>query len=581
MKSQMHVKPRVQTVVCRNREHMTTYRQQTQASFSEKIKQAGERVSDEQESAAARFQADVLNLERHFESQLRELSESHAEQKLLWEERLSQSAEEWQKMAQEATERLNVLQESLQANEDLLARSDKKAEDDQVLLKQTVEDFRQEREEFQNSYGQLEMKYQDVLSISRQQTAERISLLTERDDLKLRIEDMERLLKQAAEDFELDRKELQREVAILEEKVKGSQSQDLHLSAGSIPENSFGEEVKSDPTNEPDQDAPQLKMEASEDQEVSWTRQASNDPESSNVGEPDDKSEDPYVTSDLESPKIDVNKNCQDQDSSQSGALDKHQEERRPQDVASSTMESLSQMETTVGSLDPCELSEGDATNDHDSESDWDNDFNEEHTNVSPELLDQDIDDELQDFELQSSDHQSKEENVLLQEKIFLLQQKTELLQSLLEHNSKKIQTGCEYLEENYSLKVKMFLLMEHIKVLEIKTSKLTELQARHEDYTWENVTLKRQNAELKKMLRRLQSQTSDERSSLADDVGRIRRENRKLSDLMVEFQGDTRSRISETSRDFEVNTIKLHQALSETQAENTSSIVTRTSPLP
>nr|XP_049596587.1 ninein isoform X1 [Syngnathus scovelli] len=560
------------TMLDKLRDDIAQERQQTQASFSEKIKQAEERVSGEQESAAARFQADVLNLERHFESQLRELSESHAEQKLLWEERLSQarqSAEEWQKMAQEATERLDVLQESLQASEDLLARSDKKAEDDQVLLKQTVEDFRQEREEFQNSYEQLEMKYQDVLSISRQQTAERISLLTERDDLKLRIEDMEKLLKQAAEDFELDRKELQREVAILEEKVKGSQSQDLLLSAGSIPENSFGEEdleMKSDPTDEPDEDAPQLKMEAIEDQEVSWTRKANNDSESSNE-EPDDKSEDPYMTSDLESPKIDVNKKCQDQDSSQSGALDKHQEERGPQDVPFSAMESLSQMETTVGSLDPCELSEGDATNDHDSESDWD-DFNEEHTKVSPELLDQDIDDELQDFELQSSDHQSKEENVLLQEKIFLLQQKTELLQSLLEHNSKKIQTGCEYLEENYSLKVKMFLLMEHIKVLEIKTSKLTELQARHEDYTWENVTLKRQNAELKKMLRRLQSQTSDERSSLAYDVGRIRRENRKLSELM-EFQGDTRRRISETSRDFEV--IKLHQAPSETQAENTS----------
>ncbi|XP_077395456.1 uncharacterized protein nin isoform X1 [Festucalex cinctus] len=643
------------------RDDIAKERQQTEVSFSEKIKQVEDRFSGDQESAAVRFQADILKLEQHYQSELRQLSESHAEQKLLSEAQLQkalQSAEEWQKTMEEETERLNQecveerlelekvhgevmqamvkktqqlqhqvesstiaaqtkemelshqlndlhnrLQESLQAKEELLARSDKKAEDAELLLSQTVEDFRQEREELHSSYTQLEAQYGEILSVSHRQTADRILLLTERDDLKLRIEDMERLLKQAVDDFEMDRKELQGQVAILEEKLKERQTQDLFLGTSkneetaqtSSPENSFSEKdlkMESNSMNESYKNVSQLKMEASE---------TCNDLNTSNFEEPNDNhegvlchGEGSWITTDLELPETDGNSKsfshsqCQDKNLSLevSEALDYHKEQSAPQDVPASTIESPIHKdqwntETVVGSLvlvDPCELSLDDSEDDRGSESDWDH-LKGEHINVSPVC-------EFQDFsifQLHSSYRQTKEEHILLQEKNLLLQQKSELLQSLLEHNSKKIQTGCEYLEENYSLKVKMFLLMEHMKVLEIQASKLKELQARYEDCICENAILKGQNADLKKKVWRLQSWMSDERISLTDDIGRIRQENRKLSELFMEFetQGDILdpgppwSRISEVSPikdscgDLQLQTNKLHQAISELQAKN------------
>ncbi|XP_077416411.1 uncharacterized protein nin isoform X1 [Vanacampus margaritifer] len=645
------------------RDDIAQERQQTEVSFSKKIKQAEDRFSGDQESAAARFQAAILKLEWHYQSELRELSESHAEAQL---HKALQSAEEWQKKMEEETERLhrewaeerlelkkvhgevtqalvketqrlqhqmdssavaaqtkemelshqlndlhNRLQESLQAKEDLLARSDKKAEDAELLLSQTVEDFRQEREELHSSYTQLEAQYEEMLSISHRQTAERILLLTERDDLKLGIEDMEKLLKQAVEDFEMDKKELRGQVAIMEEKVKESQTQDLLLgtSKNEETENSFSEndlKTESDPLNEPDKNVSQLKMDASE---------TGNDLNASNFEKPHDNPEGvlchvegPRIITDLEFPETDGNSKsfshsrCQDKDLSRevSEVLDYHKEESAPQAVPTSTLEIHSHRdqwntETVVGSLalvDPCELSLEDSEDDHGSESDWDY-LKGEHTNVSPKPFDQDIDCEHQDFsnfQLQSSYRQTKEESVLLQEKILLLQQKTELLQSLLEHSSKKIQTGCEYLEENYSLKVKMFLLMEHIKVLEMQASKLKGLQARYDDCVCENAMLKGKNAELQQNVWRLQSQMSDERISLTDDIGRIRQENRKLSELFAEFetQGDTLdpgpawSKISEASHvndsrgELEVQTTKLHQAISELQAKNATTWANR-----
>ncbi|XP_061552628.1 ninein isoform X2 [Phycodurus eques] len=641
-------------------------RQQTEVSFSEKIKQVEDRFSGDQESAAARFQVDILKLEWHYQSELRELSESHAEQKLCWEAQLQralESAEEWRKKTEEGAEGLREweeerlelekvhgeamqamvkknhqlqhqvdnsataaqtkeielshqlnnlhsrLQESLQAKEDLLARSDKQAKDADLLLSQTVEDLQQEREEFHSSHSQLQAQYEEILSISHSQTAERILMLTERDDLKLKIEEMDKLLKQAVDDFELDTKELQEQVAFLMEKLKKTQTQDPGLGVSkngetlitSTSDNSFSEEdlkVESDPTDEPEEDLLQLKRDASENQDlhVSWTcntnvpSERSNDLETSNFEEPDDN---PEVVlchgEDREFPETDGNakdsafshSRCQDKDSSLEalGALEFCKEESGPQDVPTSICESSSHKDQ-------------DSEDDPGSEIGLD-DFNGEHKNVSPKPFDQVVDDEPQNFsifELQCAYCQTREECLLMREKILLLQQKTELLQSLLEHNSKKIQTGREYLEENYSLKVKMFLLMEHINVLEMKASKLKELQTRYEDCLCENAKLKGQNAELKKKVWKLQSSASDERISLTDDISRMRQENRKLSELFMDFEaqrdtldlGFPPSRISEAScvddicGDFEVQTTELHKAISELPTTNTTTRANR-----
>lgn len=261
---------------------MTTYRSDIEVSFSQRIREVEDRFAGDQDSVARRFQADVLKLEQHYQSELKALSESHAEQKLRWEAQLQEALEnaegqrrrmeesveqererldqQWKteqrelgRLHKEEAEELarknrqlqneleefisraqtkeielsrqlndlhSRLQESLETKDELLAQSEKKALELELLLNQTVEDFKQEREELLSSQSELEAKNGELLSISERQISERIELLTERDDLRMKIEELEALLKQAAVDFELERKELQEHVTVLEEKLK-------------------------------------------------------------------------------------------------------------------------------------------------------------------------------------------------------------------------------------------------------------------------------------------------------------------------------------------------------------------------
>lgn len=247
-------------------------RKEIEISFKKRLKEVEDRFSGDQQCVEQRFQADVLKLEQLYQSELKALAESHIMQKLHWEEQLQEAHEKseeqrrmmeetmeqerenaderWKKERQEL-ERLheektgdlvaknqqlqnevdelisvaqtkeielskqlndlhNRLQESLQARDELLAQSEKKAFETELLLKQTVEDFKQERETLLN-----QQSAQNERLIS-----ERMELLTERDDLKRKIEEMEMLLRQAALDFDLEKKELLEDMRVLEEKIK-------------------------------------------------------------------------------------------------------------------------------------------------------------------------------------------------------------------------------------------------------------------------------------------------------------------------------------------------------------------------
>nr|XP_046269233.1 ninein isoform X4 [Scatophagus argus] len=263
-------------------------RREIELSFSQRIKEVEDRFSGDQESVAKRFQADVLKLEQRHQNELKALSESHVKQKLHWEAQIQEALEnaeeqrrsmeegmehervsldrQWEKerheieslheekmqelvmknqqlqneldnftsMAQTKETELsrqlndlhNRLQESLGTRDELLAQSEKKALETELLLNQTVEDFRQEREELLSSQKELERKNNEMLSISERQITERIELLTERDDLNMKIEELEMLLQQAAVDFELERKDLQEHISILEKKLKDNLEND-------------------------------------------------------------------------------------------------------------------------------------------------------------------------------------------------------------------------------------------------------------------------------------------------------------------------------------------------------------------
>uniref|UniRef100_A0A3P8SPD6 Ninein n=1 Tax=Amphiprion percula TaxID=161767 RepID=A0A3P8SPD6_AMPPE len=270
------------TTLDKLRDDIAQERREIEMSFEQKIKEVEDRFSGDQDSAEERFQADVLKLEQHYQSELKALSESHVTQKLHWEAEMQkalESIEEQIKMMEEAMEqereRLNEewtkerqeiesvhseemealmvenkqlqneldelmsnaqtkeielsrqlndlhnrLQESLDTKHELVVQIENKALETELLLNQTVEDFKQERAELLSNNSELEAKYNEMLAMSERQITERIELLTERDDLKMKIEELEKLLKQAAVDFELERKELQENVSVLEEKLK-------------------------------------------------------------------------------------------------------------------------------------------------------------------------------------------------------------------------------------------------------------------------------------------------------------------------------------------------------------------------
>lgn len=252
-----------------------------ETSFQRRIKEVEDRFSGDQESVEKRFQADVWKLEQHYQRELKLLSESHAEQKLHWGVQLQQALESaekerrtmeenmereremldqrWEKekheleslheeklkdlmtkkqqLQHEVDELVNVaqtkeielsrqlndlhsrLQESLETRDQLLAQSEKKALESELLLNRTIEEFQQEKAELLSSRSELEAKA-EMLCISELQTRERIELLTERDDLKVKIEELEALLQQAAVDFEMERKELQDDISVLQNRLK-------------------------------------------------------------------------------------------------------------------------------------------------------------------------------------------------------------------------------------------------------------------------------------------------------------------------------------------------------------------------
>lgn len=247
-------------------------RREIEISFKKRLKEVEDRFSGNQECVEQRFQADVLKFEQLYQSELKALADSHITQKLHWEQQLQEAQEKseeqrrlmeetmeqerenagqrWEKERQELeslyeektgdlvaknqqlqnevdelisvaqTKEIelsrqlndlhNRLQESLQTRDELLAQSETKAFEAELLLKQTMEDFKQERETLLNQQS----------AQNERQISERIELLTERDALRRKIEELETLLRQAALDFALERKELLEDMRVMEKKIK-------------------------------------------------------------------------------------------------------------------------------------------------------------------------------------------------------------------------------------------------------------------------------------------------------------------------------------------------------------------------
>ncbi|KAK1894314.1 Ninein [Dissostichus eleginoides] len=579
------------------REDIAQERRDIEMSFNRRLQEVQSRFSGDQESVAERFQMDVLKLEQSYQEELKSLSDKQQEQELCWEEKIQEDVEELGVKNEQLQKELDDLisdaqtkelalskqlndlhtrlQGSLETKDELFALAEQKALDSEFLLNQTVQDFKHEREELLNIQTELEVKRNETLSMSERHIEERIELLTERGDLRVKIEELEALLKQAAEDFELERKELQENLG---------ETGDMHAERDALDAVVGGSENVDEKSDNEVESMPEVnQVAASEDYRKEDLNSEKVGCCSAEIGQEDpeltsSESPDTPHNSDVESEEEAVPRemSCEQvssleafggEDGEKVEALASCEEENKPQDVS----EILSHEEEELNhetEVDPAEPEETDELQDavvhylpDKSESDW------EHLTTEPPddcAHDSDADcAEVKDrslLKLRALYSTVTEENTLLQDKVYLLQQKTELLENLLLYNAEKVKNGHQVLEENYGLKVKVLLLMEHVKALEMKAFKMTLLQIKYDDCMCENGKLKEQNAELEKRVwSRLES-------------GRDFQEKESLSQFFCEFEkqqqeeGSSDDDLQDSCEEFEMRNSKLRRAITDLQ---------------
>lgn len=652
-------------------------RKELELSFSQRIREAEARFSGDQDSVEKRFQADVLRLEQHYQTELETLSQSHTEQKLLldaqiqealqkaeeqgrtmerereqldqqWREEMHQQESQHEKKVEELAmknqqlrteldelssvaqtaelelsrqlnELHNRLQGSLETRDELLAQSERKAEEAERLLQQTLE----EKEELLRSHTELEARNTEMLSVTEKQIQERLELVSECDGLKMKIEELEVLLQQAAVDFYLETKELQEHVSMLEEGLRkdpenarrgrpvhkglaeeaaaavglcfeGPQnvSPPIHDSSYPLernvqimaPASCAGEdndlaskhhgnlEVKRDGWIYESDVLAESKQEVDGETSPDCCSAQSTSCEGLDLeaSGPDENnlSVDSNSEAFLPPPLCETVMALQALEASDAGTgknldLESCEAKNKPQDVPVLIGVNVSQDEERNHEIAdepfmPEELSDPDVPSPlyvqvshvkqevepaaHLTFEQPSAKINEGGSHGDLETADEGADCPLLRLEVMCD--VATEENILLLKKISLLQQKSQILEKLLYHNSEKIKTGNKVLEENYSLKVKLLLLMEHVKELELKASEAAALQARYEDCLCENARLKYRNGELEKSVQRFERGLSrwegfpnHSKVSLLDEIGTLREDNRKFSELLGELE--------------------------------------------
>lgn len=237
-------------------------------SFQQRMKEVEERFSVNQDSVEKRFQADVLRLEQDYQSELKALSESHVEMRLGLEAQLQEALENIEKERKLAEETIALEQERLdqrreEDRHDLENCYKERVKDlatiNQQLLQEVdslVAEAQTKEIELSRQLNDLHTRLQEslkardkLLAQTERRTLESELLIRERieqerDDLKMKVEELEVLLRQAALDFELERKELQEEVTILENRLKYSlEGKGQELIPGDAIRNSFEESV--------------------------------------------------------------------------------------------------------------------------------------------------------------------------------------------------------------------------------------------------------------------------------------------------------------------------------------------------
>ncbi|KAJ8411897.1 hypothetical protein AAFF_G00155350 [Aldrovandia affinis] len=532
---------RLSGVLDKLREEITVERRELEIHFSERIREVEAQFSGDQEAVSKRFQTDISKLEQHHQSELQDCSERHAEEKAKWNSEMkeaAQAAEEERRALQDAleqekqsiTQKLvkerdlleerhreefdalaaknkelqnelenlistaqskeielnkqlnelhNRLQENLDGKDELLAQSEKKAQELELLLRQAVEDFEQEKVELQDNIEELEERNKETLCLGDKQVEEREKLLAETDSLRSKIQEMAVEMNQLSklrenfEDMKLAREEsygvitsLQNQIEELKVEIEGLTS-------------------------------------SQQEQEVC----------AENVTEIEACDGDNFVLA-VQSPPLETKGSGENEDCK-----------------AAIFQESISQLEQGAEVVSKLQAEyEGAVV-------EWD------FSNCKIAALQEQVDGFQGQIcllaELHTQYDNANEKNLVLQEQVY---QKGRKLERILEDSSKRITVGEQALDENKHLKDDISAMLEHTKEMKV-TSEMVDLQIRYEDCICENTRLGEKNRTLEDRLLELESKMyliqhfQDRHDKLEDEMTRVKEENSRLSTQVRDMQ--------------------------------------------
>lgn len=189
-------------------------RKELEKQFSQRLEEVEARFNGDQEAVSERVQVDLHKLEQHYQSQITGLAQQHAADRALWEEESEAAGKEMEQQWKLLKEGMDLEKEEFRSERqslELAHTQDIKALTDKNVQLQT------ELEAFASAAQTKEIDLSRQLNELHNQVQERM----EAKDLLLaqtenKVTELEKMLKQAVDDFIQEREELQRSLSALE-----------------------------------------------------------------------------------------------------------------------------------------------------------------------------------------------------------------------------------------------------------------------------------------------------------------------------------------------------------------------------
>uniref|UniRef100_W5N1Z9 Ninein n=1 Tax=Lepisosteus oculatus TaxID=7918 RepID=W5N1Z9_LEPOC len=504
-------------------------RKELERHYSQKIRELESRFSD-QEAVSERLQKDMSKLELRHQNELQDLTMRHTEEKAQWEfekeEILRESEEEMERlrdslkrekecvsqefereremMEKSYKEQLNGLiakneqvqheleafihtakvkeseltkqladlpkdlQQNLNAKDELLIQAQKKADDLELLLKQAVEDFEQEKAEIQGQLTDLEEKNKENLNLLEKQWAEIQSLVAENSRLQIRILELGTevtKMSKLQERFEEVQKENEEALCMISHLKK--RTEELEAKKESLTD------LQTVKIRYPDEKTPTSESSIGTEPQVSEEKEQGCDSDSDLLKENIRK---------LEKPNEGIHQ-----------LQDEVEQAVKARKLCHSEMENLHEKLKQL--QDQVYL----------------------HAGVQAQL------------------ENAHDRNLQLQQEVCHLEKRTSELEVLLEDDAQKIAAGEQSQKENKELRQDISRMIERTKDLEGKTKQLIDIQSRYEECTREKRKLQEEKMNLENKVHELEEKMQGvghiqgRHSKLQKQVARMVEENSKL----------------------------------------------------